>query len=64
MKKREKKKSEVMIEFRFRILRVPRRNISSVKNPTLKEKLVRQNSSRDKRLKKDMRIDIKRPGAK
>jgi len=40
-----------MIEFRFRIFKDPRKNMTSVKSPTLKEKLIRQNSSGENLLK-------------
>jgi hypothetical protein len=58
----ETKKIERTMVFRFKIPRVPSKNISSVRSPTLKEKLVRQNSSGERRLKEDIRSDIRRPG--
>jgi len=44
----EARRIEITIMFRFRILRVPSKNISNVKSPTLKAKLVRKKSSRER----------------
>jgi len=53
-----------VIEFRFKILRVPRKNINKVTDPTLREKLVRQNSSGERWIKENIRSDMRKPRPK
>jgi len=55
---------ERIIELRFKILNVPRKNINNVREPTLKEKLVRQKSSRERGLIEEIRSAIRKPRPK
>ena len=60
----ESKNDEMMIAFRFKILKVLRKNISNVKNPTLREKVVRQNSTMERQVKESIRSEMGRPRPK